>query len=63
MVYTKNIHRSKGKPTDTGIYRPLGYERVYLPLCKVPDTPSHIQGDDSPYRPTDLISKSHGVFI
>ena len=27
-----------------GIYRPLGYERVYLPLCKVADTPFHIQG-------------------
>ena len=27
-------------------YRSLGYERVYLPLCKVADTPFHIQGDD-----------------
>ena len=26
--------------------RPLGYERVYLPLCEVADTPFHIQGDD-----------------
>ena len=26
--------------------RPLGYERVYLPLCQVADTPFHIQGDD-----------------
>ena len=26
--------------------RPLGYERVYLPLCKMADTPFHIQGDD-----------------
>ena len=25
--------------------RPLGYERVYLPFCKVADTPFHIQGD------------------
>ena len=25
---------------------PFGYERVYLPLCKVADTPFHIQGDD-----------------
>ena len=25
---------------------PLGYERVYLPLCKVADTPFHIQGDE-----------------
>ena len=30
----------------TVIYRPLGYERVYLPLYKVADTPFHIQGDD-----------------
>ena len=27
-------------------YRPLVYERVYLPLCKVADTPFYIQGDD-----------------
>ena len=27
-------------------YRPLRYERVYLPLNKVADTPFHIQGDD-----------------
>ena len=26
--------------------RLLGYERVYLPLGKVADTPFHIQGDD-----------------
>ena len=26
-------------------FRPLGYERVYLPLWKVADTPFHIQGD------------------
>ena len=25
---------------------PLEYERVYLPLCKVADTPFHIQDDD-----------------
>ena len=24
---------------------PLGYERVYLPLCQVADTPFHFQGD------------------
>ena len=29
----------------TRITRPLGYERVYLPLCKVADTPFHIQDD------------------
>ena len=28
------------------IIRPLRYERVYLPLCKVADTAFHIQGDD-----------------
>ena len=27
------------------IIRPLGYERVDLPLCKVADPPFHIQGD------------------
>ena len=27
-------------------YRSLGYERVYLPLCQIADTPFHIQGDD-----------------
>ena len=27
------------------IFRPPGYERVYLPR-KVADTPLHIQGDD-----------------
>ena len=26
--------------------RALGYERVYLPLCEVADTPFHIQGDE-----------------
>ena len=34
------------------IYRPLGYERVYLPLCKVADTPFHIQGGDIYYIST-----------
>ena len=28
------------------IYRPLGYQRVYLPLYKVADIPFHIQRDD-----------------
>ena len=28
------------------IYHPIGYEKVYLPLCKVADTPFHIQGDE-----------------
>ena len=30
----------------TCIIRPLGYERVYLPLCKVADTPFNIEGDE-----------------
>ena len=29
-----------------GKIRPLGYERVYLPLCKVADTPFQVQGDE-----------------
>ena len=28
------------------LFGPVGYERVYLPLYKVADTPFHIQGDD-----------------
>ena len=28
----------------TDLVCPFGYERVYLPICKVADTPSHIQG-------------------
>ena len=27
-------------------FRPLGFERVYLPLYKVADTPFHIKRDD-----------------
>ena len=37
------------------IYRPLGYERVYLRLCKVADAPFHIQGDELS-SPTKLTS-------
>ena len=33
------------------INRPLGYEKVYLPLYKVADTPFHIQGEDIYYKP------------
>ena len=29
----------------SSIYRPLGYERVYLPLCKVAGTHFHIEED------------------
>ena len=28
------------------IIRPLGYERVHLPLCEVADAPFHIQDDE-----------------
>ena len=28
------------------IYSPLGYERVYLPLCEVADTPFHIPAEN-----------------
>ena len=31
---------------QVGLYRPIGYERVYLTLYKVADTPFHIQGND-----------------
>ena len=49
-MHVQNI-RNTGK-TDKlingafGTLRPLGYERVYLPLYRVADTPFHIQGDD-----------------
>ena len=35
----------------SAIFRPLGYERVYLPLYKVADTPFHIQVDDLSWPP------------
>ena len=33
---------------------PLGYERVYLPLCEVADTPFHKQGGDVSYPNTHM---------
>ena len=27
------------------VYRPFGYERVYLPFHKLADTPFHIEGE------------------
>ena len=33
-------------PCIYSIRRHFGYERVYLPLYKVADTPFHIQGDE-----------------
>ena len=38
----KDITLKKKSAAETR--RPLGYERVYLPLCKVADTPFHTQG-------------------
>ena len=40
---------------------PLGYDRVYLPLCNVADTPFDIQGNDmgSPH-PDDPIRALSG---
>ena len=32
--------------THSLLYRPLGYERVYVPLCKVIHTPFYIQCDE-----------------
>ena len=32
-------------PQSMTAYRPIGYERVHLPLHEVADTPFHIQGD------------------
>ena len=39
-----------GSCRSPGTWRPLGYERVYLPLYKVVDTPFHRQGDDDLWR-------------
>ena len=30
---------------DLDLLRPRGYKRVYLPFCKVTETPFHIQSD------------------
>ena len=32
------------------VSRPLGYEKVYLPLCEVADTPFHIQEEEVIYQ-------------
>ena len=53
MFYTKIIQRFKGDMylrihfisivcKRMFVIRPLRYEKVYLPLCKVADTPFHI---------------------
>ena len=41
-------------PDERLLFRPIGHERVYLPLCKVADTPFHIQGGDFLRRRKDL---------
>ena len=38
-----------------GLYTHLGYERVYLPLYKVADTPFHIQDDDNILYPYTVV--------
>ena len=43
-----NHHKSQRYFWCLYIDRHLGYERVYLPLHEVADTPFHIQGDDMP---------------
>ena len=45
-VCTPALKVYKTRGVSQIIYRPLGYERVYLPLCEVADTPFYIQGDD-----------------
>ena len=47
------------KPT----FRPFGYERVYLPLCEVADTPVLIQGDDLPLKYVYLYPCRYGKNI
>ena len=47
----KNVFlKLKGKLQQLLTFRPTGYERVYLPLYKVADTPFHIQGDEFNYE-------------
>ena len=38
--------RRRRWPSIVAQVPPLGYEKVYLPLDKVADTPFHIQGND-----------------
>ena len=44
-INTYMIQHDKARDLD-GLISTLRYERVYLPLCKVADTPFHIQGVD-----------------
>ena len=43
-IHTLYIYAHNGR--CVGLFRHLGYERVYLPLYKVGDTPFHIRGND-----------------
>ena len=52
------VGRDMYKWMSTQDYHPLGYERVYLPLCKVADTPFHIHtGRYIGEYPRDVISE------
>ena len=44
------------------LHRHLGYERVYLPLHKVADTPFHIQERDIVWR-TQLSRRQASIFL
>ena len=44
-VRYKTIQQAEDLEVDQYI-RPLGYERVHLPLCRVADAPFHLQGHD-----------------
>ena len=46
MHFSDIMKLARGYTNIGSIDRPLGYERVYLPLYKVTDTPFHIQGHD-----------------
>ena len=39
-----SVQKKLVKQGDKKINPPLGYERVYLPLCELADTPFHILG-------------------
>ena len=49
----------EGCKSFTHVSRTLGYERVYLPLCKVTDTPFLIQGEDMCWVPYDILFICH----
>ena len=47
---------------DRASRRYIGYERVYLTLREVADTPFHIQGDDVLYK-KNSIAKYSSVYV